>query len=171
MENPSRQNRDRSGEGKSARRPAPNVWILLAIIAVMGLTFYALRGPRTSLVPYSFFLDQIAKDNVIQVELGEQDATGLFKDPPKEPVQYNDEGKLVQGKDRTLHKRFRVVLPRDSDSRGRLTNLLEAKGVLYKNQPTSNALVMFYILVLLVPLALFAFFWFSYRRSRDQIMG
>ncbi len=30
---------------------------------------------------------------------------------------------------------------------------------------------MFYMLVLLVPLALFAFFWFSYRRTRDQMMG
>ena len=32
-------------------------------------------------------------------------------------------------------------------------------------------LLMFYMLVLLVPLALLAFFWFSYRRTRDQMMG
>ncbi len=30
---------------------------------------------------------------------------------------------------------------------------------------------MFYMAVLLVPLVLFGFFWFSYRRSRDQMMG
>ena len=54
---------------------------------------------------------------------------------------------------------------------GTLAALLEQEKTPYDIEPPSNALLMFYMVVLLVPLALFAFFWFSYRRTRDQMMG
>ena len=63
------------------------------------------------------------------------------------------------------------MLPRDGESRGKLTALLNEKKIPFENETPSNALLMFYMLVLLVPLALLAFFWFSYRRTRDQMMG
>jgi cell division protease FtsH len=153
-------------------RPGPNLWVLLILIGVMAAAFFLTQGPRRSLIDYSFFISEIQSGNVEYVELGEQDATGVFNDPPKTPPKVDSDGKLVESQgDEKLEKHFRVVLPRDSQSRGRLTELLTDEGVLYKHRREGNALLLFYILALLLPLGLFAFFWFSYRRTRDQIMG
>ncbi|MCU0961223.1 MAG: ATP-dependent zinc metalloprotease FtsH, partial [Pirellulaceae bacterium] len=138
----------------------------------MALAVLTVQGPRRSEIGYSFFLEQVQQDNVVFVQLGDQHADGLFKSAPPEPPRYDREGKLRPGDPKKkLRDHFRVVLPRDGESRGKLTALLGEKGIRYENQAPSNALLMFYMLVLLVPLALFAFFWFSYRRTRDQMMG
>jgi cell division protease FtsH len=178
MENSSHDDRDRNNESRPGmRRGAPNYWMLLVVIAVMLVFFFVTQGPSESVIPYSFFLAQLEEDNIAKVELGDQDATGIFKTPPPAPPKYDREGKAVPQKDSktgepvTLNKHFRVVLPRDSDSRGKLTTLLNSKGVDYENEPQSNALLMFYMLAFLVPIGLILFFWFSYRRTRDQLMG
>ncbi len=178
MENSSQGDRDRKNEQRPAiRRAGPNLWVLLIVVAVMLVAFFLTQGPRESVIPYSFFLKQLEAGKVAKVELGDQDATGIFTDPPDAPPKYDREGKLAPQKDAKtgeplkLAKHFRVVLPRDGDSRGQLTALLKSKGVDYENERQSNALLMFYMLALLVPLGVIAFFWFSYRRTRDQMMG
>ncbi|MHB0958990.1 MAG: ATP-dependent zinc metalloprotease FtsH [Pirellulaceae bacterium] len=173
MENSSRDKRAPAGASKAVvRRPGPNIWILLVIFGVMAVALLVVPGQRHSTIPYSFFLEQIQKGNVDYVQLGEQDATGPFREPPSEPDHFDRTGKLVKGDaKKKLNKHFRVVLPRDGESRGKLTALLDEKEIPFENEPPSNALLMFYMLMLLVPLALLGFFWFSYRRTRDQMMG
>jgi cell division protease FtsH len=173
MENSSRDSRKPAGESKTAiRRPGPNIWVLLVIVGVMAMALLFSQGPRRSTIPYSFFLEQLQQGNVPYVQVGDQEGNGLFQKPPPEPAWYDREGELTPGDPKkTLRKHFRVVLPRDSESRGKLTALLSDKGIKYDNEAPSNALLMFYLLVLIIPLALFAFFWFSYRRTRDQMMG
>ena len=95
-----------------------------------------------------------------------------FRQRPPEPESTIGNGKLVPGDPKKkLNKNFRVVLPRDGDSRGKLTELLRSKKINFANEPQSNALLMFYLLLLVVRIALLAFFWFSFRRTRDQMMG
>ncbi len=171
MENSPRNQQESSGDQKpTVRRAGPNLWVLVSIIVVTLLVFVVMQGPRESTIDYSFFLDQVTSDNVVYVQLGEQEATGVFTVPPDKPPQINSEGKRV-AREGQLKKHFRVVLPRDSDSRGRLTDLLSSKKIPFKNEHQGNALMMVYLLALLVPIALFAFFWISYRRTRDQVMG
>lgn len=172
MENSSQNEPRRTEDGKpSFRRTSPNIWVLLLFIGVMIVALLTIQGERRSTIKYSFFLKQIRQGNVVEVQLGETEATGEFETAPDKPPPVDgDEGEGAEegGK---LHEHFRVVLPRDSESRHALTNLLDDKGIPFGNDPPSNALMIFYMLVLLVPLALFAFFWFSYRRTRDQMLG
>ena len=174
MDNSPQDDPQRGGDAKtSTQRAGPNIWVLLLFIGVMGVALLTIPWDRKSIVPYSFFLEQIRQDNILYVKLGQSDGTGQFKEPPEKAPEFDREGKRkeVTEKDAKYHKHFRVILPSDSQSRGVLTKLLGEKNVRYENEPPSNALLVFYMLVLLVPLALFAFFWFSYRRTRDQMMG
>ena len=172
MENSSRKPKT-AGDLKAAiRRPGPNMWVLLVIVGVMAMAVFFSQSPRRSTIPYSVFLDQLDKSNVAYVQLGDQDGNGVFQQPPPEFDWIDADGSVKKGDPKQpLRKHFRVVLPRESESRAKLTSLLKDKGVKWENEAPSNALLMFYMLVLLVPLALFAFFWFSYRRTRDQMMG
>ncbi|MHB8969983.1 MAG: ATP-dependent zinc metalloprotease FtsH [Pirellulaceae bacterium] len=173
MENSSRDKRGPTGDSKTAlRRPGPSIWALLVIFGVMAIALLVVPGQRQSTIPYSFFLEQIQQGTIDYVQLGDQEATGPFREAPVEPDHYDRNGKLVKNETKKLlNKHFRVVLPRDGESRGKLTALLNEKRIPFENEAPSNALMMFYMLVLLVPLALLAFFWFSYRRTRDQMMG
>ncbi|MFO7906833.1 MAG: AAA family ATPase, partial [Pirellulaceae bacterium] len=136
----------------------------------MIVALLTIQGERKSTIQYSFFLDQIRDGNVLEVQLGEAEATGEFKAAPDKPPPAD--GKKDQAaEDEKLHKHFRVVLPRGSESRDALTALLDEEDIPFGHDPPSNTLMMLYMLVLLVPLALFAFFWFSYRRTRDQMLG
>jgi cell division protease FtsH len=171
MANSPQEDGQRRGDGKPpVRRGGPNLWVILLFIGVMAAVLFTIQREPTSSIQYSFFLEQIRNGNVLHVRLGEAEAVGQFKTPPVESDTFDKEGKRVKG-EAELRKHFRVVLPRDSDSRGKLTALLEQQGVPYDIDPPSNALLIVYMMMLLVPLALFAFFWFSYRRSRDQMMG
>ncbi len=174
MENSSHDESQRKGDAKvSMRRSGPNIWVLLLFAAVMAVALLAIQPERKSSIDYSFFLDQIRAGTIRVVHLGETEATGWFTDPPPiKPPQINREGKLVPNeKEERYSGEFRVVLPADSQSRGQLTRLLDEHKIVYDNEPPSNALLMLYMLILLVPLVLFGIFWFSYRRTRDQMMG
>ncbi len=173
MESPVREKRVPAGDGKAGvRRSGPNVWVLLAIFGTLALALFVLPGQSRSTISYSFFVKQLQADNIESVQLGEQEATGRFCQKPSEPAFIDRHGKLVPGDPKKqLFDNFRVVLPRDGDSRGKLTDLLRSKNIHVENEPQSNALIMFYLLLLVVPIALLAFFWFSFRRTRDQMMG
>ena len=174
MENSSQDNTRRKVDSKvPPRRSGPNIWVLLLFAAVMAAALLAIQPERKSPIDYSFFLQQIHDGKILSVQLGETEATGWFKDPPPEkPPRVNREGKLVDEKPgEKFNREFRVVLPQDSQSRGQLTKILDEAKILYDNEPPSNALLMMYMLILLVPLVLFGIFWFSYRRTRDQMMG
>jgi cell division protease FtsH len=173
MANPVNDDAPRRGNGKpTPRRAGPNIWVLLLFIGVMVAALLTFPRERVSTIKYSLFYKQVQEDNIKVLQLGETEATGRFKTPPPEPPRITSDGTTKEPEEgATLAERFRVVLPRDNDSRGALVKLLIEKDIPYENEPPSNALLIFYMLVLLIPLALFAFFWFSYRRTRDQVMG
>ena len=83
MENSSRDKRAPTGDSKTAiRRPGPNIWVLLVIFGVMAIALLVVPGQRQSTIPYSFFLEQVQQGNVDYVQLGDQEATGPFREPP-----------------------------------------------------------------------------------------
>lgn len=160
------------------RRGGPNIWLMVAMILVLVAVLYVVQSPPTSDIRYDFFLDQIEKDNIVLVEIGDAQATGFFSEPPNEPMQFDEQqGRLVEqtdkeGNPRKLKKRFRVDLPRLDRERSDLLNTLRSHKVQIKNQSSADNLMMtIWLIAIFLPLGLLIFFWISYRRSRDQFMG
>jgi len=152
------------------------------MILVVAAVLYVVQSPPTSDIRYDFFLDQIEKDNIVKVEIGDAQATGYFTEPPNAPMKFDErQGKLVEqtdkdGNPRTLNKRFRVDLPRSDQERSELLKTLRSPErkdkVQIENESSANSVMMtFYLIMILLPLGLLVFFWISYRRSRDQFMG
>lgn len=160
----------------SLRRAGPNFGVFLVILAILAVAFFLLQGPRESAIRYSFVLQQIEAGNVEYLDVGQQDIRGVFKEPPTAPKQIDSKGNWVQPKDSAgkplkLEKYFRANYPADSQTRGRFTELLQQKKVPYQVRSEGNAEMVLYSIAILLPLAVLLFFWLSYRRTRDQIMG
>jgi len=171
MDKPPTDEGSRSTEGRSqTRRPGPNIWLLILMIVAFAVILTVFQGSPKSTIPYDFFLDEIDNENVLYVELGDTEATGMFKDIPNPPKELRD-GKLVDSKKKLL-KDFRVTLPRTDQARSELIALLDAKGAQVVNSTSGDNLLMtIWLIAIFLPLGLLLFFWISYRRSRDQFMG
>jgi cell division protease FtsH len=180
MEKNPRDERRPSDEGQpTPRRGSPNLWLIFTLLAVLGFFLLLNSGPQRDDVTYDFFLSQIRNGNVLQLRIGEYAAEGVFREPPPRPPTLDVKtGKFEEavdpktGEPMLLRQHFRVVLPhRNERALGEMTALLEEHQVRWTNAPPDNSLVILYGILLLVPLVLFFFFWMSYRRSRDQLMG
>ena len=160
-------------DGRSVlRRGGPNLWLLAGLAIIVVILLLSRQGPPRSTIPYYFFEQQVKAGNVASVELGEQEAEGVFKNPPFSPVEYDEQGKPKTGEVKRLNKHFRVILWRSSESLEQLRTLLSKHKVQYGSKPSSEtALLTVWLLAVLLPVALFVFLWFSFRRTRDQIMG
>jgi len=162
----------RSSDGRSpVRRPGPNIWLLVLMILALAIVLAVFQGTRRSTIRYDFFVAQIKDKNVLYVELGDAEATGTFKIAPNAPKVFND-GQFVDAKEEKLLKNFRVSLPRTDQARSELIAMLDANGAKFDNSTSANNLMMtVWLFAIFLPLGLLLFFWISYRRSRDQIMG
>jgi len=162
----------RSSDGRSpVRRPGPNIWLLVLMILALAIVLAVFQGTRRSTIRYDFFVAQIKDKNVLYVELGDAEATGTFKIAPDAPKVFND-GRFVDAKEEKLLRNFRVSLPRTDQARSELIAMLGANGAKYDNSTSANNLMMtVWLIAIFLPLGLLLFFWISYRRSRDQIMG
>jgi cell division protease FtsH len=180
MEKNPKDERRPSEEGQAPpRRGSPNLWLIFALLAVLGLFLLLNTGPQRDDITYDFFLAQIRDGNVIQLRVGEYVADGAFRTPPQRPpsldVKTGEFEPAVDpktGEPILLRQHFRVVLPhRNERAMGEMTALLDEHNVRWSNAPPDNSLVILYGILLVIPLVLLFFFWMSYRRSRDQLMG
>ena len=70
------------------RRGGPNIWFVIAMILVVAAVLVMIQGPQRSTISYDFFMTQLEKTepcNILVVELGDIDATGVFRQPPDVP--------------------------------------------------------------------------------------
>jgi cell division protease FtsH len=147
------------------------------MVLVLGAVLILMQGPQKSQIPYNFFVQQVEEGNVLTVELGDLEATGVFDKPPAAPATYNAEGSPIrpedeQGQPKKLAKHFRVKLPPSDQARSDLLDKLLAQGVQVENRSSTDTVMMtIYLIAIFLPLGLLLFFWISYRRSRDQFMG
>jgi cell division protease FtsH len=150
------------------------MWFLALLILVLLGVLYLSQARQRSTITYDFFRDQIEKDNIQAVELAENEATGVFREPPAAPPRYDaQKGKLVVPEEgMRLRREFRVTLDRADQERSVLVSALRQHGVQIENRPTTDTLlVSLYLIGIFLPVGLLIFFWISYRRSRDQFMG
>jgi cell division protease FtsH len=147
------------------------------MVLVLGAVLIMMQGPQRSTIPYSFFVKQVSEKNVVLVELGDLNATGVFERPPDAPPVFDSDGNKIAMEDeaggpRTLRKHFRVELPPSDQARSELQEMLLANDVQVKYRSSGDTVMMtIWLIAIFLPLGLLLFFWISYRRSRDQFMG
>ncbi len=152
---------------------APNAWLLLAIVLMAAAMVHLyFQSQPTSQIRFSFLETQIEAGNVLSVRIGDNEVTGHFKDPPPEP----DKAEVVTADPSTprkqLQKRFRANLARGDAPRENLMRLLREHDVEYEFESSNDNLMMtVWLIAIFLPMALLIYIWFSYRRSRDQMMG
>ena len=181
----------KSDETNQARKTP--IWFALIVLA---LTMYIIsqfwNNANRSTILYSFFIEQLERDNVLFVEIDGGEARGTFRQPPDAPPEISMSGELKprqmqDGVPRKLQKQFRVDLPPSEGERQHFAERLDAAKkkadddkkkanddkeplqVAYANQAPVQ--YMFLFLMLGVPLLLMAFAWFMFRRTRDQFVG
>ena len=158
-------------------RPAgPNLWVLIALLAVISVIFFSNQETGPKKVNYAFFKKELQGDNIEFVQFEGRDGVGKFKEPPIAPQEVK-QGELVQpkkdGKPVVLSKDFRVTIPEwlGEGERNELDKLLADKTHMIYREPSDRSAMFVTFLSLLLPILLFIFLWSMFRRTRDQIMG
>ena len=70
----------------------------LILLAVFLMLFF-LPGMSSSRIDYSFFLEQLDKENIQRLTVYESNISGSFKIPPEMPVTYDYSGKVKKPKE------------------------------------------------------------------------
>ncbi len=158
----------------------------LIVLVVLTLLFFAFYLPQQQVaeISYDFFLDQIVKNNVSEVTIQGEVATGKFVSPPVDPKtkvakpskkpktqekENKQGGKKPSEKPKRLPERFRVMLPMSDQAISRLLDELVAHGVVVNNHGAGTAVYIYYALMFLLPIALLAWMWIMIRRARDPM--
>lgn len=182
MNDPKR-NQPETTEQEPVRR-GNNWFLIVAIMAAVAALLYMQRGPESSKIKYSFFLEQLESQNVVYVELGELQANGVFRVAPPRPTTINlqtgetEKPKLgADGEPETLKKHFYVDIPKQSreellkELKALKENTAEGQEFSYDlNSQSPVDVVSIALMIGLTALTLGAIF-FLFRRSRDQFMG
>ncbi|MBP85838.1 MAG: cell division protein FtsH [Planctomycetaceae bacterium] len=174
MERPAQDdNTQPEGKRPYARRSGPNGWLLIGLLIILGLLFFANPSKKTSYIDdYYFFLQQVEDGNVRSIAMhGVETASGEFKNPPIEP-EFDSDGKPKTDR-KNLEKHFSVRLLQTKAAQDELTELLRAKGVetSSKRPQAENAIYVFWGIAILLSVGMFVFVFVSMRRTREQMMG
>lgn len=156
----------------SARRPRPSPWLFIVVAIVVMLLYAMMQMPTYSYIEDYGYFKQLVRDGRIQrIELSEEEAYGIFKDPPPKESELDSQGRPRKER-KTLSQHFHVRLLKDEKSREELRLLLQEQDVQVVPRPrTDTALMVTWIIAIILPVVLFVFLWMSFRRTRDQLMG
>lgn len=169
----------------------------LVLLAVFVMLFFF--NSSSSRVDYSYFLEQLDRDNVQRLTVHESYIQGSFREEPEMPDSYDYMGKLVKplradGTRERYRKDFEVFIPSIPDAQADLfsrLNQLREKSLKsastsendpdsvpstpsapfeYKVVPSGTNTFMMLVFSLMVLLSIVGLFLF-FRRSRDAMMG
>lgn len=146
------------------RPPSTSPWLLgllLAVLAIVILWGQSQSGSGDR-VDYSYFLEQVEKGNVSEVEFSGETITGTWKTPPE----LQEEGKV-----RKLEKDFHTTAPPYAFFDGHLGNLLRTHNVTDSAEATNVGMGTQLLLFVAAPLFFLALLWFLMRRSADPMGG
>ncbi|MFN9435591.1 MAG: ATP-dependent zinc metalloprotease FtsH [Planctomycetota bacterium] len=176
---------------QSVRRPNNAWWILLILVTLFAMLF--IRGtPQTSRVDYSFFLEQLERENIRRVTVYPGSIEGTFTVPPDKPITYDDQDKpikprtMADGSTEKLNRRFETAIPAEGEVRRELFEKLDslrakskqasdpesaAEPFVYDVVSTTGASTL-YLILSFASLGLLGFAIYLFmRRSRDNMMG
>ncbi|MGE0756511.1 MAG: ATP-dependent zinc metalloprotease FtsH [Pirellulaceae bacterium] len=154
------------------RRPRPNPWLLVIAVVGLMLLYVFTQLPRYSHIEdYGYFMELVKDRKIQRIEIAEDEAYGIFRDPPPLESPLDKQGKPRADRNRLLPN-FHVRLPADEQATRELSERLQEGGAQIVLRPkTDSSLVFTWIVAVILPIALFIFLWLSFRRTRDQLMG
>jgi cell division protease FtsH len=176
----------------SARGAGPGLLIPLLLIAVLaGIWFVRSAGPKRTEIPYSFFIDQLRANNILEVDLYSRHALGRFKEPPllpevlpppgseaaksagdkkaKEPASKASEKK---SQPKRAEPYFWVKLRDGAKDNPLLNQLLDESDAQYDYViELVDQSTFVFIVAMTVATGLFLFFFLWLRRQQNQMMG
>ncbi len=175
---------------QSDEKPAPqrrNQFWFVVLVALIGILMMQLLWPDADISPidYSVFIQELDRNNIQSIEISGSLATGTFKTPPDQPIEYDEKGQPKasteeDGQPAKLKRRFVVQLLED-EANMRLLNdrinkaVLDTKDASRPLQVRSNSTApvqnFFMLLMLGATVLVILFAWFMFRRTRDQLMG
>jgi cell division protease FtsH len=175
----------------SARRPN-NAWWILLILATLFAMLFIRNTPQTSRIDYSFFLEQLDRENIRRVTVYPGSIEGTFTVPPEKPISYDEQDKpikpriLADGSTEKLNRRFETAIPAEGEVRRELFAKLEAlrakskqasdpesaaEPFVYDVVATTGASTL-YLILSFASLGLLGFAIYLFmRRSRENMMG
>jgi len=153
-----------------SKMSTPLGYFLLVALLIFGLLLVLNGASRYDTISYDFFYDQLQEGNIKEIGIQGDDLYGKFKKPPVDPS-----GKTTTGKDskdipKRLKEQFHTVLAEPYVGTN-LEPILRDHKVKITNENQADNTGMFFVLSMLVPIALFVFIWMMIRRTRDQFVG
>ena len=107
-------------------------WFLVIAFAIIALVYFSHEGGGRSEITYSFFHDQLVKDNIAEAEFSQQQLLGKFKKAPRRPKRPMGRRPSPPPRNPTpelLHQEFRTTLPPSDVTINDLRKEMEAKHV------------------------------------------
>ena len=183
-------------KNNSPTSPAPvqgkksggNFWWVAMLLSLCLLILFFPNSTEYSRIDYSFFLDQLERENIKRLTVYPSGAEGTFIVAPEKPLTYDSNGKPIVSKSSAsgsagrLAENFRVSLPDQGEARRDLFERLEkirvAKSTASDQPPLVYDVVpgtdssLLYLLLSLASLGLLGFgIYMLMRRSRETMMG
>jgi cell division protease FtsH len=173
------------------RRGGMNLWFFILILLAIGM-FYVSAFNTADKIDKSAFESYVMAKQVKRVDIGDNRLTGSFIDPPPlKPLPSSESNPDEKGKGGSEAKptgstksdqsagenrdryreNFIVYLGTSDESREKLEVFLREHKVPFGHLPPNNSMNILWMFFLLLPIGILLFFWISYRRSRDQMMG
>ncbi len=164
-----------SGAESRGRRGNNSLLIFLVVAGLVAMLFFN-RGTERSEIPASFFQDQLAKNNIETVSIGERRVLGTFKHRPNAPTVMLESGRTVNtekdGKPVQLLKEFYFNRSLDNGAVVRLEEQLQDNDVPYEVLPPDNTQQILSAIVFIgLPIAILVFVFMMIRRTRSDMMG
>ena len=185
MDKKSENNDSTSQEPQENRRGNNSLVIALLLIGLVVLLFYN-RGEERSSISASFFQQELDRDNVESVSIGERRVYGIFKTRPIAPTTPESETEAAAADDATTGdgktpappqerkylKKFYFNRSTDAGWVVQLDKQLMAKGVEFDYlDPDNTQQIIYFIALIGLPLAILFFLFMMLRRTRSDIMG
>jgi cell division protease FtsH len=152
-----------------ARLNPTSIVLFLLLLAIVGVLLFQFEGPQRDEISYSFFRDQLDKQNIKEVEFVDaRQVNGKFVEAPKVTTA-KPGAKSGEEVEKRLKPDFTVNLtPLTGED---LEKELRAKNVLIKAKPSGDNLGLLLVVYAAPVVIILAFTWFLLRRARDQFMG
>ena len=163
----------RSSDDENAPRSGmfgPLMLVLIALCAIAIYMYLQLPTNQGTTVKYSFFWEQVTKDNVKEIKFHDDVVTGTWKEPPADPKADADE-------DKKLDEKFNTRVPKSVLVSGQLMQELQAKDATGKPkyaieidaEKSDGGFGSQIFLWLIIPILLIGFIFYIMRRNSDPM--
>ncbi len=159
--------KEKKGDSTPTKRSGNPILIVAVAAGLIAMLWLGRDEPRDR-VDASFFNQQLNKNNVEDVQIGEYEVTGTFKIQPQKPGSAEG-GEAAGGK---YLKQFAFNRPPGDQFAADLKQRLDEKGVRYRFEPKDNTALFVNLLVMIgLPLLVLFIIISMIRRTRNDMMG